>query len=342
MSGIYEWRAGIGSRHFTDAPMKLALTHVLVALLTALACAPAESPSPSPASGSSGSSAGPDAAPQDSAVGRAGEVGGGAQIRADAPVGSPDRPTPAPDSGSADLPGTANGDGAPAARVVLLVVGTENGMNMRGAGIGDRFIKTHLETALGHTVMLANDNASAADLRAAAAQADLVIVSESVSSAVLQNKLKSLPEPILNYEAFIQDEMGLTPPGPPGDPGEPANFALGVKANEARIDIVNDLHPLAAGLSGTVTVYSAPKSVTWGKVAESAEVVATLPGDRAGVAIYVYRKDARLQDGSAAAGVRVGFFLEDDDVTGTANLLTANGLRLFDAAVRFTLEAGAR
>jgi hypothetical protein len=103
-----------------------------------------------------------------------------------------------------------------------------------------------------------------------------------------------------------------------------------------RIDIVDDAHPLAAGLRGTVAVYSSPKSVTWGKVAEAAEVVATLPGARAGIAIYVYRKGATLFDGSLAAGLRVGFFLEDDDTTGTANLMTADGLRLFDAAVRFT------
>jgi hypothetical protein len=89
-----------------------------------------------------------------------------------------------------------------------------------------------------------------------------------------------------------------------------------------------------------VAVYDSSKSVTWGKVAEATKVVATLPGDRAGVAIYVYRKGAQLFDGSLAAGLRVGFFLEDDDTTGTANLMTAEGLSLFDAAVRFTVQAG--
>ena len=54
--------------------------------------------------------------------------------------------------------------------------------------------------------------------------------------------------------------------------------------------------------------------------------------------MYVYRKGARLQDGSLAAGLRVGFFLEDDDTTGTANLMTEDGLRLLDAAVKFTLD----
>ena len=227
---------------------------------------------------------------------------------------------------------------ASAGRKVLLVVGNENGTSMRGEGTGDKFLRNHLEAMLGHTVTLGGDNTAAGELRAAAESADLVIVSESVGSAMLQAKLKPVTRPILNYEAFIQDEMGLTPPGPPGDPGLPASFALGVKANETRIDIVMPNHPLAAGTTGTVTVYRSPKSVTWGKVAATAEVVATLPGDRAGVVIYVYRKGSRLQDGSNAAGLRVGFFLEDDDTTGTANMMTEDGLRLFDAAVKFSLD----
>jgi hypothetical protein len=243
-----------------------------------------------------------------------------------------------PDGGGQGGSGGRDGGPASAGRNVLLVVGDENGTSMRGEGTGDRFVRNRLEMQLGHKVTLGGDNASAADLRAAAAQADLVIVSESVGSAMLQAKLKPVATPILNYEAFIQDEMGLTPPGPPGDPGLPASFALGVKANETRIDIVAPMHPLAAGTMGTVTVYNAPKSITWGKVAATAEVVATLPGDRAGVAIYVYRKGARLQDGTTAAGLRVGFFLEDDDTTGTANLMTEDGLRLLDAAVKFALD----
>jgi hypothetical protein len=222
---------------------------------------------------------------------------------------------------------------------ILLVVGNENGTSMRGEGMGDKYLRARLEMQ-GYAVSIGGDNLPAGQLQMAAAEADLVIVSESVGSAMLQGKLKPVTTPILNYEAFIQDEMGLTPPGPPGDPGLPADFALGVKAGETRIDIVMPGHPLAAGLTGTVTVYRMPRSITWGKVAATAEVIATLPGDRAGVATYVYRKGARLQDGSVAAGLRVGFFLEDDDTTGTANFMTDEGLRLLDAAVRFTIDPG--
>ena len=95
-----------------------------------------------------------------------------------------------------------------------------------------------------------------------------------------------------------------------------------MKLSDTRIDIVDPKHPLAAGFMGTVTVYREAKEITWGKVAATAEVVATLAGDSSGPCIYVYRKGARLFDGTDAAGLRVGFFLEDDDRTGTPNLLT--------------------
>ena len=232
----------------------------------------------------------------------------------------------------------APGDGGIRGRKVLLVVGSENGNSQRGEGIGDRFMRARLSEDLGHQVSLGNDNASAASLRAAAEAADLVMVSESVSSAFLQDKLKPVGTPIVNCEAFIQDEMGLTPPGPPGDPGEPDRFALGVKAAETRIDIVDPTHPLAAGLMGSVAVYKEPKQVTWGQVGEGAKVVATLPGDPEGVAIYVYEKGSALRDGTQAAGRRIGFFLEDDDVTGTANLMTEAGFALIDAAITYGLS----
>jgi hypothetical protein len=222
---------------------------------------------------------------------------------------------------------------------ILFVVGTNNGSVAAGQGIGDKVVRARLE-GQGHRLTLAADTMAAGPLLQAASAAELVLVSESVSSANLQGKLKTTPAPILSYEAFIQDEMGLTPPGPPGDPGLPANFALGVKMMDTKIDIVDPAHPLAAGLSGTVTVYLEPREVTWGKVAPTAEVVATLAGDPAGVCIYVYRKGAKLYDGTLAAGMRVGIFLEDDDKVGTPNVLTVEGLRLFDTAVAFTAAGG--
>jgi hypothetical protein len=225
---------------------------------------------------------------------------------------------------------------------ILLVVGDENGTSALGKGIGDVFIINRLETELGHNVKLGFDNVPADELQRAAAKADLVIVAESVTSRKLLDKLKPVETPILNYEAHAQDDMGLTALEPGGDPGEPPDCAYGVRDKETAINIIAPSHPLAAGMKGNVTVYREPKQITWGTVGKNAEVVAILPGEKRGATIYVYRKGSELFDGTIAAGLRVGFFLEDDDKTGTANLMTDEGLRLFDAAVKYALETDAK
>ena len=222
---------------------------------------------------------------------------------------------------------------------ILLIVGDENGKSEPGNGIGDIFIRNRLEKLLSHKVILGIDSDPSDELYAAAKEADLVIVSESTTSRKLQDKLKSVIIPVINYESFIQDEMGLTAKEPSGDPGEPADYAYGVRNKDTSIDIIMSDHPLAAGLEGTVKVYHEPKQITWGKVGKGAKVIATLTGEKSGAVIYIYDKGAKLFDGTTAAGIRIGIFLEDDDETGTANLMTEDGLRLFDAAVKFALES---
>jgi len=222
---------------------------------------------------------------------------------------------------------------------ILLIVGDENGKSEPGNGIGDTFIRNRLEKVLGHKVFLGIDSAPADELLVAAEKADLVIVSESSTSRKLHDKLKSVITPVINYESFIQDEMGLTAKEPSGDPGEPDDYAYGVRNKDSSIDIIMPDHPLAAGLEGTVKVYQEPKQITWGKVGKNAKMIATLTGEKSAAVIYVYDQGAKLFDGTTAAGMRIGFFLEDDDETGTANLMTGDGLRLFDAAVQFALES---
>lgn len=225
-------------------------------------------------------------------------------------------------------------------RLILMIVGDENRTAEPGQGTGDVFIRNRLEKVLGHEVTLGVDSASLSILYLAAESADLVIVSESTTSMILRNKLKSVTTPIINYESFIQDEMGLTAVEPSGDPGEPEDFAYGVREKDTGIDIVMPGHPLAAGLAGHVDIYRETREVTWGKVGGEAKVIATLTGKNEAAAIYIYDKGAELFDGTRAAGMRIGFFLEEENITGTSNYMTEDGLRLFDAAVKFALESG--
>jgi len=221
---------------------------------------------------------------------------------------------------------------------ILMVVGDDNETVEKGEGTGDLFIRNRLEKVLDHQVNLIHDTASQNSFNEAVEKADMVIVSESVHSLNVRDKLKSVTIPVLSYEAFIQDDMGMTAKEPHGDPGEPEEFAYGVREKDTGIDIIMPDHPLAAGLKGHVTIYREPREVTWGKVGEGAKVIATLTGHKDAAVIYLYDKGARLFDDTEAAGMRIGFFLEEENITGTSNFMTEDGLLLFDTAVKFALD----
>jgi hypothetical protein len=222
---------------------------------------------------------------------------------------------------------------------ILMLAGSENNTVMRGTSIGDVFIRNRLELDMGHTVTMILETAPAEEMLAAANAADLVIIPESVTSGSVGTKIVSTPTPILTYEAFLQDEFGLVDPaGRSVDPGTPDAGAFGAIEEGMYLDIVNPDHPLAAGLEGRVQIYRLLREINWGRdLTPGAEVIATLPDFPQGAAIYLVRRGAPLFDGSPAPGLRIQYFIENDNRTGTANLMTHFGLRLFDAAVNYAL-----
>ena len=87
-------------------------------------------------------------------------------------------------------------------------------------------------------------------------------------------------------------------------------------------------HPLAAGLSGTVTVFSATMELAWARPGPAAVVVAAMPGDATKATVFGYPTGAPTPGGRARAA-RVGLFASWLHV----HTLTNAGVRLLDAAV---------
>ncbi len=128
----------------------------------------------------------------------------------------------------------------------------------------------------------------------------------------------------------------------------------GVTVDQLDIVIVDPDHPLAAGLSGLVHVYNYKREMNWGAhLAPGAHVVATLApsleaaGDAEGnvaadyssaATIYFVPQGGELADGTAAAGLRIQYFVENENGPGTYNLMTEEGHRLFDAAINWALS----
>jgi hypothetical protein len=72
-------------------------------------------------------------------------------------------------------------------------------------------------------------------------------------------------------------------------------------------------------------------------LAPSAEVVATLVDYPDAKTIYVIRRGAKLYDGTPAPGLRIQYFIENDNERGTMNLMSPEAWRLWDAAVNYAL-----
>jgi hypothetical protein len=212
---------------------------------------------------------------------------------------------------------------------------------------------------MGHLVTMMPDTTEAADMQAAADAADLIIVPESVNSNSIRAKLAATSTPLINMEAFLQDDFQFVDPnGVTVDPGSPEGGAggtveaptgevrvghFGAIAGETDIVIVDPSHPLAAGLSGRVTVYTIPAEINWAAnevLAPGVHSVAALPDYPEAQSIYFVLPGDALVDGSPSPNLRISLFTENNNDIGTYHRMTEDGHRLFDAAINWALTNG--
>jgi hypothetical protein len=202
---------------------------------------------------------------------------------------------------------------------------------------GDDALKAFLE-GLGHTVTYFDDGEDEAASEAAADAADVVFISESVSSAGIRTEITEIETPMVITESWGWDEMGLIIGG-------------GVDAPDVAttdIEIVAPGHPLAAGFSGTVSVLTdiiserGPARFGGHGTAGSAATViarATLSDGLTWDVIFVYEKGAELPvppaDGSprVAADIRVCLGFDEQSYL----VWNENAYLLLEAAINFAL-----
>lgn len=154
-------------------------------------------------------------------------------------------------------------------------------------------------------------------------QQALVVISESVPSAQLVGRAPNWMVPIICMEPALFDDLGMTGPQWQRDFGD---VVEGRRLTLASID-----HPLTGGLpAGSVDVLTASDKLVWGAPAPTAIKIASIAGRADAQAIFAYDAGARLVSGRAPAR-RVGWFAGRD----AATKLSANGWRLFEAAVRW-------
>jgi hypothetical protein len=256
-----------------------------------------------------------------------GVVGGGGQTD-----GAVDRPPP--DAPPRQMPGRSPPDTAPptsppdrmpavadaapeppAPKVVQLVVGDPAALVA-----GDLTIRTILaSTLVGYGIRLRDDNGPV-DL----VNTSLIVISGSVESLILGNRYRDVPVPVLSLEYSQFDDLGMT--GPTQD----TDFGL---VGGDSIDFIDSVHPLAAGLTGTVAVTTQVSDIGWGNPGRNAVRIATVPGRPNQVAIFGYPTNAQMVAGVAAPAKRIGFFA----IETSASLLSNDGVRLVTAAINWAV-----
>jgi len=200
---------------------------------------------------------------------------------------------------------------------------------------GDDALKAFME-GLGHTVTYLDDGEAEAATEAAAEAADLVFISESVSSSGIRNEITGVETPIITTEAWAWDEMGLTYGG-----------GAGQNVVTTEIKVVAPDHPLAAGLTGTVSVLTGLTSARGtarlgnGVAGEQATVIATavLADGKTYDVLFLYEKGAGLPvapaDGSPQVAADIRICLGLDEISYLA--WNPNAYALLKAAVNYAL-----
>jgi len=174
-------------------------------------------------------------------------------------------------------------------------------------------------TDAGHSVTPRDDGAASTGADAF----DLVIISETCNSRAVNSKYRTVGVPLLSMEAYANDDM---------------HFCGATKGTHfgdiwtSNVTIENASHPLAAGLSGTVSTSASGKYVFTAPVSDGV-TVASAGGKPV---IIAYEQGEAMYSTTIAPAKRATFFAHST-IVGT---LTNNGWALFDAAIDWCVGGG--
>jgi hypothetical protein len=190
--------------------------------------------------------------------------------------------------------------------------------------VSDTNVVDHLKDR-GFTVTVKTD----AEVREADAEGKAaILLSGSTALATTTASFPELPglkTPVLAMDENLEPFLNMV-----GNGGNDRGTTMATQ-----VSIPNNAESaLTAGLKGNVTVYNAQFAVSFGVPGGDALRGANVAGNNNQFALYAYRSGAKMANNATAPAKRVFFFMRDSAI---ANLLTADGLKLFDAAVAFTI-----
>jgi hypothetical protein len=149
----------------------------------------------------------------------------------------------------------------------------------------------------------------------------VVVISSTVTPTSVGTKFRTVAVPVVFWESGLFANMGMT---------GSTNKDFGTITKQTQVKITNSTHPLAAGLSGTISVVNTAGTLRWGKPNANAAAIATVATDATKTLIFGYATGA-VMPGLTAPARPVGLFMNDTTAAG----FTTNGAALFDAAIKW-------
>ena len=215
----------------------------------------------------------------------------------------------------------------------------------------DSLVQDHLKS-LGFVVTVAHET----DPAGAADGQDLVVISSTANSDVLQGTYREVAVPVLTWNAYAYPYMEMTGPQIHRDYEliDPARFP-GRSFSGLYGYCVSPVNPImeAAGITRSHnfgTFYLLQTEITWGRPTMGGTVAASIEDDDGEGVLFTYEKGATMYNNLPAPARRVGFFLSSNNF----HLLSAAygpgqgdprtrewyaGIKLFDASLRWAVSA---
>jgi hypothetical protein len=236
---------------------------------------------------------------------------GGSLMRDAAPDVSPDLARDLTADETPDVPGDVVPDAGQ--KTALLVMGFVPPVALKP---GDTKLRMRLE-GRGFTVKIGDDDDPDASK---ATGVDLIVITDSNGPKVAA-KYTNLAIPVICLDNTLMDDLKMTTATNEGT------------TSATQVAITNTASPLAAGLTGSVTVAAAATAMTWGNPPAGAQKIATVQGQANQIAIFGYPAGA-MMSGLVAPAKRVGLFISEP----MAAAMNDDGWKLFDAAVDWATQ----
>jgi hypothetical protein len=149
---------------------------------------------------------------------------------------------------------------------------------------------------------------------------DIVVISETAQSTDIAGTFVDSLAPVVCLEGLVWDDMQMS--------DEPQT------STSDDVAILDDMSPLAGGLSGTIDVMDGPgRGLFFTTPPAAAQLVASVAGDATQIAYFAFDEGDAMLGAALAPARRVGLGYDRDQVGGNSVTITAEGLVLFEAAV---------